>query len=95
MIRFDAWCARSCDVFRATSGDVGSAPGARREPRRERLGSSQKLRSMARPASPDFSGWNCRPKIAPRSTTLANVFGPVDVVAAVASPIGAANECVK
>ena len=55
----------------------------------------QKLRSMARPASPDFSGWNCRPKIAPRSTTLANVFGPVDVVAAVASPIGAANECVK
>ena len=90
MIRFDAWA----QLLRRSGDASGDAP--------ESLGSdsgvpatSQKLRSMARPASPDFSGWNCRPKIAPRSTTLANVFGPVVVVAAVASPTGAANECVK
>src|SRR5947207_957504 len=47
---------------------------------------AQKLRSMDRPASADFSGWNCSPKTASRSTTLANVLGPVVVDAAVASP---------
>ena len=93
MIRFDAWCALPATFFGADTRP--SAPEQHRESLGSASGRAQKLRSMARPASPDFSGWNCRPKIAPRSTTLANVFGPVVVVAAVASPIGAANECVK
>ncbi len=55
------------------------------------LAISRKLRRICRPASPDFSGWNCTPKMLSRSTTAANVFACV--VAAMQSAVtGAAYE---
>ena len=38
---------------------------------------SRKLRRIVRPASPDFSGWNCTPKMLSRSTTDENVLACV------------------
>src|SRR5438105_3370637 len=55
---------------------------------------SRKLRRICRPASLDFSGWNCTPKTLSRSTTAANVSACL-VSATHASVTGAANECVK
>ena len=44
---------------------------------------------MRSPASDDFSGWNCTPKMCPRSTTAANGDACV-VVAAQSAVTGAA-----
>src|SRR5262249_39568988 len=53
---------------------------------------SRKLRRICNPASLDFSGWNCTPKMLSRSTAAANVFACV--VAAMHSDVtGAAYEC--
>ena len=54
----------------------------------------RKLRRICRPASLDFSGWNCTPKTFPSSTAEAKVLACV-VAAAHALVTGAANECVK
>ena len=46
---------------------------------------SRKLRIICSPASLDFSGWNCTPKMLSRSTTDANVAQCV--VEATVSPV--------
>ena len=54
----------------------------------------RKLRRICSPASPDFSGWNCTPKMLSRSTTEENVLA-CSVDATHSSVTGAAYECVK
>jgi len=49
---------------------------------------------MRKPASLDFSGWNCTPETPPASTTAAN--DALCVAAATQADVtGAAYECVK
>jgi hypothetical protein len=55
---------------------------------------STKERRTRRPASEDFSGWNCTPKTPFPSTAEAN-RAPCSVVATAAFVMGAAYECVK
>src|SRR5690242_11427297 len=49
---------------------------------------------MRSPVSPDFSGWNCTPKMLSRSTAAENA-PPYTVSATVSGTTGARYECVK
>ena len=59
-----------------------------------RAQSATKFRRIRRPASPDFSGWNCTPPTRPCSTAAAKA-SPCAETAQVAPVSGAAYECVK